>query len=364
MAVIPNTNVSMTTIRDTLNSAGGSVGNGLTSFFSSNAKLNPYSKHKPVVLAKNFCQDFDSSKSDYDATWWLGTSRLCGLSVMSLTNAEKLPSAYDGNMNGWAYIIPSGGDNAPMRLGDFCGYDTDATPPMYNFKAFNMINTTNADEIAMSIYVVGNASNSVSFLNMPSISDYYLGVCLEHKTTGGCTCNSQTTRLAEGNNFVTINPYLMRDGEYNVYPFISEEAIRQGGEVTVNTIYTIPGITPLSLRIYSSASAYVVTLDITSATAFGLDISFSVRNNTSSQKTFTNNFIRVRMQGVDFDEPLTFDDYEEALDNFSVNAGATYTQNITIPLMGYPELQQAGVVYLSLDSADIIKDAEYEVNFG
>ena len=362
MAMIANSDVSVATLRDVLNAAGGSVSNDATSFFTANAKINWASKHKPVIYAKNFCQDLRIGDSDYDETWWLGTSQLCGLLFIPLGSIAELPSAYDGDMNGWTYPLPTGGANAPMRLGDFCHYDTDAKPPMYNFEVHNMVNTTSVDRIAMGINVVGDTSNNISFLDMPLLKNYYLGLYLEHKSTGLGTWNAQSTPLTAGWNTIDINPYQMREGEYWAYPFISEEPQLQSRPILNTVIYTLPGVAPLTMKINSAASAYVVTLNIKSATRLELLVAFSIKNNTTENKTFKTNFIRVRMKGMDFDEPLTSEDYEEELGDLTIGAGLTYTKNITIPLIGYPALQEAGVVYLSLDAADILKSANYTVS--
>lgn len=362
MAMIANSDVSVATIRDVLNAAGGSVSNDTTSFFTANAKINPYSKHKPVVLSVNFCQDFDSSRSDYDADWWLGLSQQCGLVAIPLNSVTELPNAYDGNMNGWNYEIPSGGQSKPMRLGDFCGYDTDATPPMYNFKVYDMANSSNADKLAASIYVVPSGSTSISFLDMPIIKNYYFGVYLKKNSSTVYTVNTNTTSISAGINSVNINPYQLSTGTYTAYPFIAEEKQSQSQPSMTNILYALPGVTPLTLRVMSTADQYVVTVTVKTALASRLTLTISITNNTSSSKTFTNNTLRVRTKGTSFDDPLTSDDYDEILGNITVSANSTHTFSHIVMLTGYIELQSGGVVYLSLDSANIVKSDTYTVS--
>ena len=123
LSQIPTSNVRTEDIRDTLNANGGSVSNDATTFFTTAAKINPWSKHKPVpILSKNFVQDFDSSRSDYDADWWKGDDGKCGLSWSVYTNTNDVKG------KNWTYTPPSG--SYPKRLGDFAGYYPGANPPI------------------------------------------------------------------------------------------------------------------------------------------------------------------------------------------------------------------------------------------
>ena len=74
-------NITPEDIRDFLNSYGGSVSSDPESFLTTAAKINMLSKHKPVPYSKDFCQDFDASKPDYDPTWWKGNDGMCGLNI-------------------------------------------------------------------------------------------------------------------------------------------------------------------------------------------------------------------------------------------------------------------------------------------
>ena len=67
--VLPTTNLKYDDVRDTLNSAGGSVNNIMSSLFTEAANIDVWSKRKPVRLNVDFCQDFDSSAPNYNATW-------------------------------------------------------------------------------------------------------------------------------------------------------------------------------------------------------------------------------------------------------------------------------------------------------
>lgn len=134
--VLPTTNLTYDDIRDTLNSAGGFVNNDVASAFKGTANINKWSRHKPVRLAVNFCQDFDSSAPNYDADWWKGTSRTFGLKIPYLSATTRLNDAaykiinhMPGMPPNYIYELPRGGENEPLRIGDFAGYRKDAGIP-------------------------------------------------------------------------------------------------------------------------------------------------------------------------------------------------------------------------------------------
>lgn len=364
MAMIANSDVSVATIRDVLNAAGGSVSNDATSFFTANAKINWASKHKPVIYAKNFCQDLHRGDSDYDETWWLGTSRMCGLTAVELNSVDSLPSVYDGNMNGWSYPLPSGGSSQPYRLGDFLGYDTDANSPMYSMKVHDLASSSNAENLAMSIIIAGSGTSGISFLDMPILKNYYLGLYLKHNTYTNYTVNTETTPISAGLHSININPYGMRAGVYTAYPFIAEEIQTQNQPTMTNIIYAIPGIQPLTLNVMSTTDMYTINLQVMSATSSSIRVRITIVNNTSSSKTFTNNRLRIRMKGTSFDAPLTSDDYDAALDNITVGGNSTKNITQTANISGLIELQRGGIVYLSLDSSSIIKSVSYTISSG
>ena len=136
--IIPYTNVNLATkVRDILNEAGGKVNNNLISFFSPEAKLNKWSKHKPVKYSNPFPLDED----DYDRLysdklyWWKAYNGLCGFKEDSIkfNSIDALIQAYQ-NGNTYVYELPTGGQQYPYRLGDFRGYNTEAKSPIWSFE--------------------------------------------------------------------------------------------------------------------------------------------------------------------------------------------------------------------------------------
>ena len=134
--ILPEKDLHYSDIRDTLAANGGFVNNDVASAFKETANINKWSRHKPVRLAVNFCQDFDSSAPNYDADWWKGTSRTFGLKIPYLSATTRLNDAaykiinhMPGMPPNYTYELPRGGENEPLRIGDFAGYKKDAGIP-------------------------------------------------------------------------------------------------------------------------------------------------------------------------------------------------------------------------------------------
>lgn len=127
--ILPTSSLKIEDIRDTLAANGGSVSNDTTTFFTTAAKINPWSKHKPVALSSDFCQDFDSSRADYDDDWWKGNDGKCGLYWNTFAwggpTSDTIPNVKASN---WTYTPPS--SSYPRRLGDFAGYVVSVNPPI------------------------------------------------------------------------------------------------------------------------------------------------------------------------------------------------------------------------------------------
>lgn len=111
--IIPSQNVTWDDIKDTLNSANGSVNNNVASAFQKAANINMWSKHKPVKHLKLFPTDYNYLK---EAKY--------GLTVPAMVHPVD-----NGKLtnNVWQYEIPSA-DSDAKRLGDFRNYNPNAIP--------------------------------------------------------------------------------------------------------------------------------------------------------------------------------------------------------------------------------------------
>lgn len=117
MAIIPDTNLFIPSdIKNVLYKAGGDVTDDMRTFFQDRAKLNKCAKYKPVKYKKD-TRLTETERSlanhglDVDAAYSKSISELFSLA---------------SNEAGWGYLPPVGGVNEPLRLSDFCKYNTNA----------------------------------------------------------------------------------------------------------------------------------------------------------------------------------------------------------------------------------------------
>lgn len=103
--IIPSENVKYDDIRDTLNANGGAVTNDIRTAFLDTAKINIWSFYKPHHAIINF--------------------------PSSVPNAVDASGSlyYDASTQSIKYNRPTGGENSPYRLSDFCGYKYKSLPP-------------------------------------------------------------------------------------------------------------------------------------------------------------------------------------------------------------------------------------------
>ena len=136
--ILPDKPLSMDDVRDTLNANGGSVGNELLSYFTTNAKINKWASFKPESYPKNFDLTADERFSNHYGLSMTSYDNLYG-SAISVTSG-KIDISNDkngflyklcmGTLGQFEYILPQGGSSSPYRLGDFRGYNPKAVNPL------------------------------------------------------------------------------------------------------------------------------------------------------------------------------------------------------------------------------------------
>lgn len=368
MANIPNGGpIDLNTIRDAINAAGGNATNDLMSFFTA-ANVAEGSPRKPIVLAQDFAQDFDSTKPNYLPNFWQDGGRYGWRFDNAKVTGSQSPfldvyNKYDGDMNGWQRALPTGGANSPYRLGDFLGYMTDAEPLARNFRATARIGSSgsftdyvNPTEIwindiadkplALFIFNVDTPaeySPSVELAEIEGIKDCYFGVIIANTYGGVNKRFTASNTIAQGDTSVAINIADLGIGYYTVVPFISNKPISAdvndlniSGGITSVVVHTLPNVAPVNLRIlyqepedggleFVSASA---TLERRSGSDY---ITYAVtikNNNIITQEIYD--------ATLDIAYTATGDVYRTLyIPSFEIGAGSQYTQTATEDLGGY-----------------------------
>lgn len=269
--VLPTENLSVNDIIDTLVANGGELGEGLTSWhdtrslFNTAASINIASRHKPIIRAVNFCQDFDSTKPNYDEDWWKGADGWCGLSPLKVGNFKLIPQHVDGHNNGWSYFLPNGGESAPMRLGDFAQYYPNARMFISDLILPEKVYKKDVDDILVTFNTaVGNdlqlGVDDFPFSSTPefgTLAGGYVGVVVENAS--GSVVGAATAQTLNETSF-RIEARNLPEGVITFYPFISGSPITY--DVTQGVVadsYTIPMTQPVKVIIEAGSIEIILT---------------------------------------------------------------------------------------------------------
>lgn len=147
--IIPSQNVNYNDVRDTLAASGGSVNNTMSSLFAEAAKINKWSKYKPVAYPQPFTDNYPN--------WYKSGKGDCGYNIVASGNIRD-----SVNAGSWDYILPQGGESEPFRLGDFRGYNTKAVPFIKSQYPKGYIIETVEKSALPIIYTISNNLGSIS----------------------------------------------------------------------------------------------------------------------------------------------------------------------------------------------------------
>lgn len=328
---LPTSNLKYDDIRDTLNSSGGSVTNVASTAFKATSGINVWSKHKPVILSVDFCQDFNSGAANYNATWWQGKDGNCGLTPKTLSAFSDVVKNTDGGMNGWTYSLPNGGSDQPLRLGDFAGYCKAANPPVYNLIATpSKVADGSATPISISAGIrVGSDSRQLTFADFPYLKNYYFGVyCLGEKKGYHARATSSTT-IGSGSAGLSINTKSLPVDTYDVYPFLASASIKQDDADKAMTLYTLPNLQVYKFQVVYENELYYVSVTASVTGSLENQVSWTVKftvKEGGEARTFTHLTLEFRFPGNDFGEPLKVGEKREQYDiKVTVYPGQTVT---------------------------------------
>lgn len=296
LSIIPVTDIHEVDVRDTLNANGGNASDDWASLCGADGNANVWSKKKPVRLSAIACQDHTVGADNYYAQWWRAYNQLCGFNLDNarVSGWEALRGKFDGDMNGWVYERPIGGEASPYRITDFGGYYPAARPITHGFVAPSVVYRDDTTATAMMAMAIEN-EYSLTWGDFPSLSSYYFGVLLYRSANDYRRVTAGRT-LADNGAEVVFNPSRLTTGAtYTVYPFICSHAI---GEDDVDPsgliIYPCPVIQPTSLQVVSTDIIIYATAQKNNAAR---SVSCEVYVTSGSTRTFTNNYVRVYKRG-------------------------------------------------------------------
>lgn len=301
MAIIQETNVNLAThVRDVLNAAGGSVSNDVTTFFKSAAKLNMWSRYKPVVIANvPFINLWDNEA-------YKGDDEQCGITIPVYTSYTNLQTALKNNTGHfWSYTPPTGGTSKPMRLGDFRRYNTDAINPIGRLPsslAVTRISGTDYLDLSVEVNVQSGHPTNLGLadftVNSINLSDMYLGVYLVRKSGGKSDYFRTFTKPIGEESTLDMRIPLTYDegGTFMAYMFLS--SVQQGTTANNGTFVSLNKAGE-EVKIVGAGTTHVISV-IPYVSAVGskeYTVEVYLKNNGSSSVTFENVYVRVKYNG-------------------------------------------------------------------
>lgn len=307
LTLIPSSNVLATDIRDTLNANGSSCTNDILSFFDSRAVINHWSFRKP----------YSSSADMFKLTDAQIRSINCGFTPKQIASYTSLPSVMDGEMNGWVYTRPSGGQYSPYRLGDYVGYYPAARPMIRDLQVPAEINTQQTTVVEITAIVPVQDGKNVTVADIGGLSSCYAAVYMKHNTQTDQTRNIKgTSTLANGTFNVSIPIDQFINGEWTIYPYITTGSIH----------YTVPNLSAQVTLVKSSSYTISMTAEKASDGTQTITWSVRVKNTMGSAVTFNTNYVYLRLANKDLDATLVTGEKRQALgDGLSAAANTTTT---------------------------------------
>lgn len=223
---IPSTSVSIDSIKQTLADYGGSVSNDLLSFFTANAKINRWSKWKPIPIPADFVDD-ESKMKEYD--WGINIPWVYG----------DLNAAFNGcSESDYSFKLPTGGSNSPYRLGDFRNYRADATSPFYEIQ-LDRGSAVAGDAVTATLYCrMYNSSNQAGMLglaDMGTLSNCYV-IFIKKDPTGSLKTAMSTSTISANHGSVSATFGAFSTASYELGTHTIMAALTKGD----GTYYLLP----------------------------------------------------------------------------------------------------------------------------
>lgn len=298
MAQIASTNVSMDTIKSTLQGGGGSVSNDLLNFFASGAKINPWSKYKPIHTGYANDDFLDLNSSHFaDANYGL-TPITTNSELTAWAAYKKAITNNDYSGLQWSYRLPSGGSSSPYRLGDFRLYNPDARSPFFELSCEATIWTPNQNYMVEIYNRYGYLNDGqVALGEMTDYQNLYLGIMIgkggtegkaEYVFTGG------TVKEHYGVQNVTCR--IKSEGTYYLAPVLCQSPENTSVEGIQSNNYTLLPVKPLRITVEAAVTATTLNGSAQIATNGDLYVNISMTNATTSNLNFNNVTIQVGYQ--------------------------------------------------------------------
>lgn len=198
------------------------------------ANINVWAKYKPTVYPSPFPDDWYKSKNDN-----------YGLNITvdnRVSSWNELVAEYSKSNNGYINIYnrPTGGADAPYRLGDFRGYNHNAKPEIGDYLAVTNYQEDSQISLSVAYNAVTVDGDQVSYNDVEVYKDLYFGYVITD--ISGKTLNLIATASTTSSYEVRIAARTLLAGTYRLYPMFCNVDYSTNHTLRAMYCYAVPNL--------------------------------------------------------------------------------------------------------------------------
>lgn len=219
---------------DDVKSVLGESSNDLATLCKS-SKINVWAKYKPTVYPSPFPDDWYKAK---DGNYGLNITVENGKN-----NWKDLIGEYSKANNGYGNIYnrPTGGANAPYRLGDFRGYFRGANPEVNDYLTTSVfIRESDTNQLLVSYNPVSVDGSQISYFEFAEFKDKYFGYIITDKSKTNLMYI--TTASTVSSFIVPLPKNALQVGDYLAFPMFCSYNYSSNHTLHAMTCYAIPNL--------------------------------------------------------------------------------------------------------------------------
>ena len=219
---------------DDVKSVLGESSNDLATLCKS-SNINVWAKYKPTVYPSPFPDDWYKAK---DGNYGINITVENGKS-----NWKDLVGEYSKTNNGYGnlYNRPTGGTNAPYRLGDFRGYFHDANPEVSDYLTTSVfIRESDTNQLLVNYNPVSVDGSQISYFEFAVFKDKYFGYIITDKSKTNLMYI--TTASTVSSFTVPLPKNALQVGDYLAFPMFCSYNYSSNHTLHSMTCYAIPNL--------------------------------------------------------------------------------------------------------------------------
>lgn len=297
--ILPQTNLKAEDIRDTLNAKGGNTNNDIISFFSANAKIDKWSKEKPMSFSKNFDLTYSEKMSvNFGFTNIPVFSKIGNMFnfVLGSTNSSDAPSC-GFQSEYFKHQLPTGTSSSPYRVGDFRGYDSNAVPPIGSIGQTNFgysptdkkVSIVFASTVSPTSVTIAEMVGGTKFPNDGLTSDkLYLGCALVNNSQTYIVTQSQPLSSGMNQSLTFDFTNFSVAGTYTCFIFASNVPYSTQSNIAASTSGTfIPFVfTKVTVTVNANIPAISLWLNAYKSSSSNIYVYYDLHITNSGNETY------------------------------------------------------------------------------